>query len=159
MTKKNRKKTLSSSDIAVNRKARFNYAIEDTMEAGLVLQGWEVKSLRAGHAQLSESYISIKRNEAWLIGSHVTPLKTASTHIKPDPIRERKLLLHRHQINQLLGLAKQAGYTMVPLKLYWHKGRAKCLVGYAKGKKQHDKRETLKQRDWDRSKQRILRGR
>ena len=142
--------------IAVNRKARHDYFIENTFEAGLVLEGWEVKSLRAGNAQLTESYVYIRKNEAWLIGAHFSPLQTASTHVKPDPTRSRKLLLHRQELDRLIGAVERKGFALVPLDLHWHKGRAKLSVGMAKGKKQHDKRAASKDRDWERQKARIL---
>ena len=144
--------------IAVNRRARFDYFIEDTLEAGLVLEGWEVKSLRAGNAQLQEGYVTVRNGEAWLIGSHFAPLKTVSTHIKPDPTRSRKLLLHRQELDRLIGAVERKGFALVPLDLHWHKGRAKLTVGLAKGKKQHDKRATSKDRDWQRQKERILKN-
>ena len=142
--------------IAVNRRARHDYFIEDTLEAGLVLEGWEVKSLRAGNAQLQEGYVTLRNGEAWLIGAHFSPLKTVSTHIKPDPTRSRKLLLHRPELDRLVGAVDRKGYALVPLDLHWHKGRAKLAIGLAKGKKQHDKRATDKDRDWQRQKARIL---
>ena len=144
--------------IAVNRKARHDYFIENTFEAGLVLEGWEVKSLRAGNAQLTESYVYIRKNEAWLIGAHFSPLQTASTHVKPDPTRSRKLLLHRQELDRLIGAVERKGFALVPLDLHWQKGRAKLTVGMAKGKKQHDKRAASKDRDWERQKARILKG-
>jgi SsrA-binding protein len=144
--------------IAVNRKARHDYFIEDTLEAGLVLEGWEVKSLRAGNAQLTEGYVTIRNGEAWLIGAHFAPLRTASSHIKPDPTRSRKLLLHRQQLDRLIGAVERKGYALVPLDLHWFKGRAKLNVGLAKGKKQHDKRAADKDRDWQRQKERILKS-
>ena len=144
--------------IAVNRRARFDYFIEDTLEAGLALEGWEVKSLRAGNAQLQEGYVTVRNGEAWLIGSHFAPLKTVSTHIKPDPTRSRKLLLHRQELDRLIGAVERKGFALVPLDLHWHKGRAKLTVGLAKGKKQHDKRATSKDRDWQRQKERILKN-
>lgn len=147
-----------SSSIAVNRKARHDYFIEDTFEAGLALEGWEVKSLRAGKAQLTESYVHVRDGEAWLLGAHVTPLNTASTHIRPDPTRTRKLLLHRHELDRLVGAVERKGYTLVPLNLHWSRGRAKLEVGLAKGKKQHDKRATTRERDWQRQKARILKS-
>ena len=142
--------------IAVNRKARHDYFIEDTVEAGLVLEGWEAKSLRAGRAQITESYVTIRNGEAWLIGAHLSPLNTASSHVKADPTRSRKLLLHRLQLDRLIGAVERKGYALVPLDLHWHKGRAKLEFGLAKGKKQHDKRATSKDRDWQREKARIL---
>ena len=148
----------SGSTIADNRKARHNYHIEDDFEAGLCLQGWEVKSLRAGNANLAESYAFIKDGEAWLTGCHISPLATASTHINPEPRRARKLLLNRHEIDRLTGAIERKGYTLVPLQLYWKKGRAKLKVGLAKGKKQHDKRADAKDRDWKRQQERILKA-
>ena len=152
-----KKKTPSTDNtIVLNKKARHDYFIEDTYEAGIVLEGWEVKSLRAKSIQVKESYIILKAGEAFLHGAHISPLPTASTHIKPDPVRSRKLLMHRTEINRLIGAVERKGYTIVPVKLYWLRGRAKVLVGVAKGKQQHDKRNTEKDRDWDRQKSRIL---
>jgi SsrA-binding protein len=147
-----------SSLIAVNRKARHDYFIEETFEAGLALEGWEVKSLRAGRAQLTEAYVHVRDGEAWLLGAHITPLPTASTHIDPDPTRTRKLLLHRRELDRLVGAVERKGYTLVPLDLHWSRGRAKLSIGLAKGKKQHDKRATVKDRDWQRQKARILKS-
>jgi SsrA-binding protein len=144
--------------IAENRKARHDYFIEETYEAGLVLLGWEVKSLRAGRAQLKEAYVFIKDGEAWLFGAHVAALPTASTHVIPDPIRTRKLLLNRSELNGLIGAVERRGYTLVPLELYWKSGRAKLRVGLAKGKKEHDKRATSKDRDWQRERARLLKS-
>lgn len=149
-------KTVSDHTIALNKKAKHDYFIEDRLEAGLVLEGWEVKSLRDKRVQLKESYVLIKNAEAWLFGAHISPLPTASTHITPDAVRSRKLLLHRRELNRLIGAVERKGYTLVPLALYWKQGRAKLQIGLAKGKKQHDKRITEKQRDWERTKQRIL---
>jgi len=143
--------------IAENRKARFDYFIEDRYEAGLALQGWEVKAMRAGRAQLKEAYVYLRGGEAFLIGAHISPLAAASTHVAADPVRTRKLLLHRHELQHLIGLVERRGYTLVPLELYWKQGRAKIRVGLAKGKKQHDKRATEKERDWQRDKARLLR--
>ena len=143
--------------IAVNRRARFDYFIEDRYEAGLALQGWEVKSLREGRAQVAEAYVRIIKREAWLIGAHFTPPSTMSTHTHADPTRTRKLLLHREQLDKLIGKVERAGYTLVPLDLHWTKGRAKLEVGLAKGKKTHDKRADIKKRDWQREKSRLLR--
>lgn len=143
--------------IAENRKARFDYFIEDRYEAGLALHGWEVKALRAGRAQLTEGYVYLREGEAFLIGAHISPLPTASTHVTPDPVRTRKLLMHRHQLQHLIGAIERRGYTLVPLELYWKNGRAKLEVGLAKGKKQHDKRTVEKERDWQRDKARLLR--
>ena len=142
--------------IAANRKARHDYFIEATFEAGLVLEGWEVKSLRAGSAQITESYVYIRNGEAWLIGAHFSPLKTASTHVNAQPTRSRKLLLHRQELDRLIGAVERKGMALVPLDLHWHKGRAKLSIGVAKGKKQHDKRASDKDRDWQRQKARIL---
>jgi len=143
--------------IAENRKARFEYFIEERYEAGMALEGWEVKSLRAGRAQITEGYVYVKGGEAYLIGAHFSPLKTASTHKIADPVRTRKLLLHRSELSHLIGATERKGYTIVPLELYWKNGRAKLRVGLAKGKKQHDKRATEKDRDWQRNKARVLR--
>ncbi len=152
-----KKKTPSTDNtIVLNKKARHDYFIEDTYEAGIVLEGWEVKSLRAKSIQVKESYITLKGGEAWLQGAHISPLPTASTHIKPDPVRPRKLLMHRNEIDRLIGAVERKGYTIVPVKMYWVRGRAKVQVGVAKGKQQHDKRNTEKDRDWDRQKSRIL---
>ena len=147
------------STIALNKKARHDFHIEDRFEAGLVLEGWEVKSLRDGRAQLKESYVVLKDAEAWLIGCHVSPLPSASTHVKTDPVRSRKLLMNRSELNRLVGLVERKGYTLVPLALYWKKSRAKLEIGLAKGKKQHDKRASDKDRDWQRQKERILKNR
>lgn len=144
--------------IALNKRARHEYAIEENYEAGLVLQGWEVKSLRAGRAQISEGYVLIKNNEAWLFGAHINPLPTVSTHVVADPTRTRKLLLNRAELDRLIGAVERRGYTLVPLKLYWKKGHVKLDVGLAKGKKAHDKRASEKDRDWQREKSRILKG-
>jgi SsrA-binding protein len=142
--------------IAENRKARHDYFIEETYEAGMALQGWEVKSLRAGRAQLKEAYVFIKDGEAFLFGAHISALPTASTHVIPDPIRTRKLLLNRAELNRLIGAVERRGYTLVPLELYWKGAHAKLRVGLAKGKKEHDKRATTKDRDWQREKSRLM---
>ena len=142
--------------IVHNRKATHEYFIEQRLEAGLVLQGWEIKSIREGRAQLSESYIFVKRGEIWLFGANITPLLSASTHIKADPIRTRKLLLNRQEIDKLTGYTERQGYTLIPLSLYFKKGKLKCEVGLAKGKKQHDKRAAMKDREWAREKQRVM---
>lgn len=143
--------------IAENRKARYEYFIEERYEAGLQLQGWEVKAMRAGRAQLTEAYVYLRDAEAFLFGAHITPLKTTSTHIVADPVRTRKLLLNKRELDHLVGAVERKGYTLVPLDLHWKSGRAKLEVGLAKGKKQHDKRATEKDRDWQRDKARILR--
>jgi SsrA-binding protein len=145
--------------IAENRKARFDYFIEDRYEAGMVLQGWEVKAMRAGKAQLTESYAYVKNGEAFLYGAHIAPLMTTSTHVIADPTRTRKLLLNLAELEQLENAVEREGYTLVPLQMYWKAGRAKLQIGVAKGKKQHDKRATEKDRDWQRDKARILRTR
>jgi SsrA-binding protein len=145
--------------IAENRKARHDYFIEDRYEAGLSLMGWEVKSLRAGRAQLTEAYVFIRAGEIFMQGAHLSPLNSASTHVVADPVRTRKLLLNRSEIDRLVGAVEREGYTIVPLELYWKQGRAKVRIGLAKGKKQHDKRATEKDRDWQRDKARVLRVR
>jgi SsrA-binding protein len=152
------KKKVAARQIAVNKKARHDYFIEDVFEAGLSLEGWEVKSLRAGRAQLTESYVHIREGEAWLFGAHISPLNTVSAHTKPDPTRTRKLLLHRPELDRLIGAVERKGFTLVPLNLHWVRGRVKLDVGLAKGKKQHDKRATQKDRDWQRQKARILKS-
>jgi len=143
--------------IAENRKARFDYFIEERYEAGIALQGWEVKAMRAGRAQLKEAYVFIRGGEAFLFGAHISALTSASSHVVADPIRTRKLLLNRSELNGLIGAVERRGYTLVPLELYWKDGRAKLQVGLAKGKKQHDKRAVEKDRDWQRDKARLLR--
>ena len=157
MATKKTKQSTGSSTIALNKKARHDFSIEDRFEAGMVLEGWEVKSLRAGKTQLVDSYVIIKNGEAWLLGCLINPLLAASTHIHPDATRTRKLLLHREELNKLIGAVERKGYTVVPLAMYWKHGRAKLEIGLAKGKKEHDKRATEKDRDWAREKQRILR--
>jgi SsrA-binding protein len=155
----NKKSPTTNNIIALNKRARHDYFIEITFEAGLVLEGWEVKSLRAGKAQLTESYVLLKNSEAWLLGCHITPLQTASTHIHPDPTRTRKLLLNQKELNKLYGGVQRDGYTLMPLKMYWKKGRAKLEIALAKGKKEHDKRAALKEKQWQREKGNILRNR
>ena len=152
-----KKQDRQQNSIAQNKKARFDYFIEERFEAGLALQGWEVKSMRAGKAQIVDSFVLLRAGEAWLHGSHLTPLSSASTHVQADPRRTRKLLLNRKEIDRLTGLVERKGYTLVALELYWNKGRVKLAIGLAKGKKQHDKRATEKERDWVRDKARILR--
>jgi SsrA-binding protein len=141
--------------IAVNRKAHHEYSIEERFEAGIALEGWEVKSLREGRVQIDQSYVIVKNGEVWLLGSQITPLLTASTHINPDPTRTRKLLLHHREIAKLIGNVERKGYTLTPLKLYWKGKKVKLLIGLAKGKKLYDKRATEKDRDWQRDKQRM----
>lgn len=144
------------STIALNKRARHEYHLEERFEAGLALQGWEVKSLRAGKANIAEAHVIIKQGEAYLLGAHFIPLPSASTHVNPDPTRTRKLLLHDYELKGLIGATEQKGYTMVPTALYWKKGRAKVEIALAKGKKKHDKRRDEKEKDWNRQKQRIL---
>jgi len=151
-------KANATATIARHKKARHDYFIEESFEAGLALQGWEVKSLREGRAQLTESYVFIRDGEAWLLGAHITPLVTASTHVRADPTRTRKLLLHRQQLDRLIGAVERKGYTLVPLNLHWSKGKVKLEIGLAKGKQQHDKRATQKDRDWKRQKARIMKS-
>jgi len=143
--------------IVENRKAFHDYFIEERYEAGVALEGWEVKAIRAARAQLKEAYVVIRDREIYLIGAHISPLGSASTHVRPDPVRTRKLLLHAEQINRLIGKVEQAGYTLVPLNLHYAKGRIKLEIGLARGKKQYDKRATEKEREWNREKQRLLR--
>jgi len=154
MSKK--KPKISDNTIAINKKARHDFFIEDDFEAGMVLEGWEVKSLRAGKVQIRDSHVFVKNGEAWLSNATITPLQTASTHIKPEPTRIRKLLLHRKELSTLVGAVERKGYTLVPLSMYWIRGRAKIKIGLAKGKQKHDKRATEKERDWNREKQRVL---
>jgi SsrA-binding protein len=150
-------KAPSPGSIALNKRARHEYFIEERIECGIVLEGWEVKSLRAGRAQLGESYVILKGREAWLLGAHFSPLASASTHVHPDPVRTRKLLLHKEQLARLVGAVERRGYTLIPTALYWKAGKVKTEIGLAKGKKQHDKRAAAKDRDWQREKARALR--
>jgi SsrA-binding protein len=144
--------------IAANKKAFHDYFIEEKYEAGMALEGWEVKAIRAGRVQLSEAYVIIRQGELYLLGCHISPLATASTHINPDPTRTRKLLLHAEEINKLIGKVERAGYTLVPLDMHYTRGRIKLEVGLAKGKKMHDKRQAEKEREWQREKQRLMRN-
>ncbi|MFT5658652.1 MAG: SsrA-binding protein [Gammaproteobacteria bacterium] len=155
MAVKKKSKT-SDNTIAINRVARHDYSIEDDIEVGMVLEGWEVKSLREKHLQLKESYVMAKNGDLWLIGAHISPLNTASTHINPDPRRTRKLLAHQREIDRLMGMVDRRGYTLVALSAYWIRGRAKLKIGLAKGKQSHDKRASAKDRDWQRDKARIM---
>ncbi|WP_370280354.1 SsrA-binding protein SmpB [Pontibacterium sp.] len=155
MAKKKKAKS-SGNTICQNKKARHEYTISDKFEAGLSLAGWEVKSLREGRAQLVDSYIIFKNGEAWLVGAHFTPLKTACTHVVADPTRDRKLLLHKREISNLIGAVQAKGYTCVALSLYWKNDRVKCEIALVKGKKQHDKRADEKEKDWNRQKQRLM---
>ncbi|MCK9284720.1 MAG: SsrA-binding protein SmpB [Rhodocyclaceae bacterium] len=143
--------------IVDNKKAFHDYFVEERFEAGLVLEGWEAKAIRAGRAQLKEAYVVVKNGEVFLIGAHISPLTTASTHVNPDPVRTRKLLLHQREIERLIGKVERAGYALIPLDLHFSKGRIKLAIGLAKGKKQYDKRESEKERDWEREKARLIR--
>jgi len=156
MAKNAKQKKDPSSTIALNKKARHEFSIEERFEAGIALEGWEVKSLRAGKIQLVDSYVLVKNGEAFLLGCLITPLLTASTHIKPDATRTRKLLLHRSELDKLIGAVERKGYTLIPTALYWKHGLAKLEIGLAKGKKEHDKRAVDKDRDWKREKARVL---
>jgi SsrA-binding protein len=151
-----KKKTDNSSTIALNKKARFDYHLEERIEAGIALEGWEVKSLRAGRVQIKESYVIIRHGELFLFGAHISPLISASTHVNPDPTRLRKLLLNRKEISHLIGSVERKGYTIVPVALYWKKGRAKLEIALAKGKQMHDKRAAIKDREWKRDKERLM---
>ena len=159
MAKKSKKKKTSDNTIATNRRARHDYFLEDKFEAGLVLEGWEVKSLRDGRISLNESYIVMHRGEAWLHGANISPMLSASTHIHPEEHRRRKLLLHALELSRLIGAVDRKGYTIVPVSMYWKKGRAKLEIALAKGKQQHDKRAAAKDRDWARDKARIMSAR
>jgi len=156
MAAKKKKSKSEDNTIARNRVARHNYTIEDEIEVGIVLEGWEVKSLREKNLQLKESYVMVKNGELWIIGAHISALNTASTHISPNPTRTRKLLAHQREIDRLVGMVDRRGYTLVALSAYWIRSRAKLKIGIAKGKKHHDKRATEKDRDWQRDKARIL---
>lgn len=153
---KQKKSDNTSSTIALNKLARHDYIIEDKFEAGIVLEGWEVKAIRAGRVQLRDSYVFLKDGEAWLLSTTITPLLSASTHVKPEQMRMRKLLLHRYELNRLVGAVERKGYTLIATAMYWKQGRVKVEVGLAKGKKTHDKRASEKDRDWKIEKQRIL---
>ena len=144
--------------IIANKKAFHDYFIEERFEAGICLQGWEVKAIRAGRSNIKESYVVVRDGEVFVFGMHITPLAEASTHVQPDPIRTRKLLLHANQISKLIGLVERAGYTLMPLDLHFQNGRIKIEIGLAKGKKQHDKRDVEKDRDWEREKARLMRA-
>ncbi|MGE0873914.1 MAG: SsrA-binding protein SmpB [Burkholderiales bacterium] len=145
--------------IVENRKAFHDYFVEERYEAGIVLEGWEVKAIRAGRAQIGEAYVMIKDSALWLIGAHISPLSTASTHVNADPVRTRKLLLHAEELRRLIGKVEQRGHTIVPLNLHYSKGRVKVDIALAKGKLKHDKRATEREKEWQREKQRVLRGR
>ena len=154
---KQKKSPANSGTIALNKKAKHDYFIEQRFEASIALTGWEVKSLRAGKAQLTDTYILIRNGEAFLLGSHIMPLNTASTHEIADPTRTRKLLLHRKEIAKIFSVTQDKGHTCVPLKLYWKRNKVKCELALVTGKKIHDKRATEKDRDWNRQKGRIMR--
>jgi SsrA-binding protein len=156
---KDKEKDSHEGTIASNRRARHDFFIDERYEAGLALKGWEVKALRAGRLQLAEGYVMVKNGEAWLLGSHITPLNSASTHVVPEPTRTRKLLLKRRELDHLTGAVERKGFTLVPLSMYWKDGRAKLELGLARGKKEHDKRDTERERDWQRDKARVLRAR
>ncbi|MGZ8095746.1 MAG: SsrA-binding protein SmpB [Methylosarcina sp.] len=154
--KSKKNKNQQQATIAVNRQATHEYYIEERYEAGMLLEGWEVKSLREGRVQLKESYVTLKRGEAWLSGAHISALLSASTHVNPEAVRAKKLLLNRHELNKLIGSVERKGYTLIPLSMYWKKGRAKLEIGLAKGKQLHDKRASSKERDWQLEKARIM---
>lgn len=149
----------SESTIALNKRARFEYHLEERIEAGISLMGWEVKALRAGNIQFGESHVLVRRGEAFLFGTVINPLTSASTHVEVDPMRTRRLLLHKHELARLIGQVERKGYTLIPTAMYWSKGKVKVEIALAKGKKQHDKRRTEKERDWQREKGRILKQR
>jgi len=153
-----KKRATPQNQIAKNKKARFEYHIEETFEAGVVLLGWEVKSLRQGRVQMTESYVTIKNGEVYLFGCHIIPLNCASTHVNTDYLRTRKLLLNCREIAKLTGLKERQGYTIIALSMYWKKGKIKCQIGVAKGKKVHDKRADQKARDWQRDKARVMKA-
>ncbi len=152
----NNQQNTGRKTIALNKRARFEYFIEERFEAGIALEGWEVKALREARIQFADSYVLLKDGEAFLFGSQINPLPTVSTHIVADPTRTRKLLLHRRQLDMLIGAVERKGYTVIPTAMYWSKGKVKVEIGMAKGKKQHDKRKVVKERDWDREKGRIM---
>ena len=155
---KQKKKGHGGKTIAANKAARHEYFIENTYEAGIVLEGWEVKSLRESRLQMSESYVQLHKGEAWLHGAHISPLLSASTHVTPDATRKRKLLLHGHELARLFAAVERKGYTVVPLIMYWKNNRAKVEIGLGKGKKLHDKRASDKQRTWNREKERLMKA-
>ena len=156
---KKKKDDKPSPVIAQNRKARHDYFIEEKFEAGIALRGWEVKSLRAGRAQLKEGYVVVENGEAFLVGVHLSPLPQASTHVDANPVRKRKLLLHRAELEKLIGAVERKGYTLVPLELYWKNGRAKLAIGLGRGKQAHDKRQVLRERETNREVSRALKAR
>ena len=156
MTKQKKKSSSGSNTIALNKQARFNYSIESTYEAGVALEGWEVKSIRDGRVQLQDSYVMFRKGNAYLFASLITPLLSASTHIIPNAFRDRQLLLHRREIDKLMGAVDRKGYTVVPTAMYWKNNRVKLEIGLGKGKQEHDKRDTAKDRDWGREKERLM---
>jgi SsrA-binding protein len=156
---KKKKAKSGQAVIAHNRQARHNYFIEETLEAGVALRGWEVKSLRDGRAQLKEGYVTLDNGEAYLVGVHISPLSSVSTHVEANPTRPRKLLLHSGEIERLIGAVERKGYSLIPVSLYWKRGRAKLEIGLGRGKKQHDKRETIKKREADREARRAMKNR
>ena len=156
MSKAKKKPKVPSSTIVLNKRAKFNYQLHDKFEAGLALEGWEVKSLRAGKCQLMDTYVLLKGGEAFLLGCTITPLPSASAHIPIESQRTRKLLLHRREIARLIGATQQKGQTCIPVALYWKNNKVKCEIALATGKKEHDKRATIKERDWNRDKSRML---
>ena len=158
MTKKGGKNKAPDPTIARNKRAAHDYHLEQRFEAGIALMGWEVKSIRAGKAQLVDAYVLVRNGEAWLLGAHFTPLDSASTHVIADPTRTRKLLLHAKEIAQIFQATQQKGYAVVATRLYWKGSMVKCEIALAKGKKSHDKRETSRDRDWARQKQRLLKS-
>lgn len=151
------KSSASSSTIALNKKARHEYHLHERFEAGISLLGWEVKSLRAGRVQFTDSYVMLRNGEAFLVGAHISPMTTASTHVDTTPMRDRRLLLHARELDNLIGSVERKGFTLVPTALYWKSGKVKLEIALATGKKQHDKRAADKDRDWERQKQRLLR--
>jgi SsrA-binding protein len=153
------KKPETSSRIADNKKAAYNYFFEEKFEAGMVLQGWEVKALREGKVQLTDGYVVVKGGELFVIGCQINPLKTASTHVNPDAVRTKKLLMHKEEIRRLIGKVEQKGYTLVPLNLHWKAGKVKCEIALAKGKAEHDKRDTIKEREGKREVERAMKSR
>jgi SsrA-binding protein len=153
------KKPEPSPRIADNKKAAYNYFFEEKFEAGMVLQGWEVKALREGKVQLTDGYVVVKGGELYVIGCQINPLKTASTHVNPDAVRTKKLLMHKDEIRRLIGKVEQKGYTLVPLNLHWKAGKVKCEIALAKGKAEHDKRDTIKDREGKREVERAMKGR
>ena len=154
-----KKKAPGGNVIAANRRARFDYQLEERLEAGLALKGWEVKSLRSGRAQITEGYVAFREGEAFLHGAHISPLPSASTHVETDPVRPRRLLLHRREINRLASAVQREGYTVVPLDLHWSHGRAKLAIATAKGKRRTDKRASERERDWRRERERLMKSR